>query len=290
MERLIGWIHNFNTSNYDESIFANTLDDTSIRLLTVWYSEMLRNLYVKRSNPDDYTNNPFRSSQLGKPALVTAYNYYHPNNSCNDSDISNPNKRRMESGHVFEMWVATQLIRLGYEVTYNVSAKLQIMQQDINCHVDLIVHDGDSKVIIECKEISDWYFKQWYGKRYSQPDDDRGYLTQASVYSQAFNMPVIWILSNRQTGELGYVVLDKETKDECLDRVKEIVDVLVNKTNSWEECFKYMRPEPPNVTKNGLTVPFAMKPIKDLVYKLDNKGYVLDYKYPKGYEDYKPEI
>lgn len=285
MKELLEWITSFNDSNYNPQNW--TLDHYDINSLTTSYKRMLINQYREKSNPNDNTNYPLRPSMLGKPALLIAYMYYHPNTAC---AFPNKNARMASIGYYFEEWVYAKLLGLGYYVNHDVEDSLIWWNHEIKCHADFVIQhrDSDKAVIIECKELSDYYYKQW--TKYKQAEDDRGYLTQASIYSQAFNLPLIWILGNRATGEIDYRILTKEEKTMYYDRAEEIVRVLLNDTSCWEECFKFMEPEPPNVTKKGLTVPFAMKPIANVVYELDDKGYVLDYKYPKGYEQYKPEI
>lgn len=288
MEKLLKWVINFNDSLHEESTFTKKLDEYDLAYLAKQYTDTLRNLFCERTNKKDYTNYPLRPSMLGKPAILIAYNYYHP--SSNTTLMSNVAMRRIAMGYLFEQWVATQMIRLGYSVQQNVEKSIDIKGVTIDCHIDLLITDNEgNSSIIECKELGDWYFKNWYDEKYGNPDDDRGYITQASLYSHAFKLPVIWILGNRAEGSIGYKILNNE-KDCYMNRVEKLIDVIVNKTSSWEECFQYIQPEPPNRTKKGLSVPFNMKPIANIVYELNDKGYVLDYKYPKEYLKYKPAL
>lgn len=286
MERLLKWITEFNVEDYDPSTFDHDLSDVDLNFLTACYKQNLINLFVKRHNENDKTNYPIRPSMLGKPALVVAYNYYHPGEN---KTLPNPITRITNIGYYFEQWLCTQIMRLGYTVDVDLEETITIEGIDIFCHIDIMVTDhSGNNLIIECKEVSDWYYKSWID--HDKAQDDRGYLTQASLYSEAFNTPLVWVMGNRVSGHIGMKGLDVETKNRHLNRVFSIMNVLINRTTCWEECFKYMRPEPPNETKKGLTVPFGMKPIADVVYIRDDKGYVLDYRYPKGYEEYKPEL
>lgn len=284
METLLTWLDKFNESYYLPSTW--TLEQESINALVNSYDSMVRNLYVKKDNTNDDTNFPLRPSMLGKPAMVIAYNYYHPGKP---NPFPNPNARMASIGYYFEQWVYAKLLGLGYKVKHDTPNSLIWHDTLIEGHTDFIIESPDSgkQLIIECKELSDYYYKQW--TRYTA-DDDRGYLTQAAFYSTAYNLPIMWILGNRATGQISYRVQPPEEREHYINRAMNIVDTLINKTSCWEECFKYIEPEAPNVTKKGLTVPFAMKPISDVVYRLDPDGYVLDYNYPKGYEDYKPKL
>lgn len=279
MESLLRWLSDFNDTS--EKLFK--LNDCEIQMLLHQYECHLVDKYQQSSDPKNETNNPFRASSLGKPALVIAHRYYHPNNS---QLLPNKKRRLADIGHYFERWLTTQITGLGYEVFANDSGATVILHGvGVTCHADLIV---DKKILIECKEVNDWYFKQWF--KYNKRSDDRGYLTQASLYSYVYQKPIMFIVGNRQTGELGWFCMSDEDVSHYVNRAKSVVDVLVNKTKSWEECFKYMSPLPPNQTKEGLTVHYSMNEIKNLVYELDDYGYVLDYKYPQQYEHLKPKL
>ena len=279
MERLIKWLDGFNANDCHPPWKYLSYQD--VEILSDYFKSVLKELFCGEGNPDNKTNYPIRPSMLGKPAMVVAYNYYHPTDKNNNDNL---NSRKQWHGHMFELWVAAQLLRMGFEVDLEATETHNIRSTYLTCHVDIIV---DNKLIIECKELSDWYWKKWVNYT---PDDDRGYKTQAAIYSKAFDMPIMWVLGNRYTGELSYRVQPEYEQLGLYNRAEQLIDVVVNRTNSWEECFKYMQPEPPNVTKKGLTVPFSMKSIADVVYQRDPNGYVLDYKYPLGYEQYKPKL
>lgn len=284
MERLLAWLDSFNNTDYNPVDWL--LDNFEIDSLLASYKRMLINLYREKQNPNDNTNFPLRPSMLGKPALLIAYNYYHPSSS---SLLPNRNARSAYMGYSFEQWVYAKLLGLGYNVDHDVPNSLIWYGHEIHCHADFVIENEHGKnLIIECKEVSDYYYKQWI--KYNNADDDRGYLTQAALYSQAFDLPVLWIMGNKSNGEIGYRVQPKSEQGWYYSRAFDIVDVLINHTSCWEECFKFMEPEVPNITKKGLTVPFAMRPIADIVYELDSNGYVIGYKYPEGYEQYKPEL
>lgn len=284
MEKLVNWLAEFNTgADEDFELEKSTLD----RLLHQYETHLIKT-HQEVINPQDRTNYPLRPSSLGKPALLIAYQYYHYVNK--KPPLPNRNRRITDIGNYFERWLAAQILGLGYYVDFEgcfdyYTGELDWWGNIIHCHADLIV---DSQLIIECKEVNDYYYKRWF--KYNQMSDDRGYLTQASLYCHTYEMPVMLIMGNRLTGEINWYCLTPEMVSKYVTRAQTIVDVLVNKTNSWEECFKYMAPEPPNSTKKGLTVPYMISEIKHLVYELDDNGFVVDYKYPPGYEEYKPDL
>lgn len=280
MERLIEWLTYFNEGPIDAYDHGMWISSEQVSYLTGQYRYNIENLYAEKKNANDKTNNPLRPSMLGKPALLIAYNYYHPSNS---KPLPNKNKRLASIGYYFEMWLTAQIISLGYDVSYDNETSLVWHEHKILCHADLII---DNKLIIECKEVSDWYYKQWF--KYSGPSDDRGYLTQASLYSHAYGLPIMFIVGNRTTGEINFTVVNNS--DYYVNRADSIVDTLLNKTSCWEDCFEYMAPESPNKTKKGLTVPYSMHDIADKVYELDSDGFVLDYKYPEKFLHLKPDI
>lgn len=292
MIEIFEWLSSFNSSDYDKSVFPCQLASDDTAWLGSCYVDLLNKLYVRDTNEQNKTNSPLRASMLGKPALVTAYNYYHPSNR---TSLPNPNMRLATIGHYFELWLSTQIFRLGFDIELNLEGVINVHGIDISCHPDLVVSDSsrgsiqytdDTKLIIECKEVSDYYYKQWF--KYNKPDDDRGYITQMSLYQRAFNYDCIMIMGNRVTGEVSFKVIDQGTLDKHYNRAVSIIEILTKNTSCWEDCFQYMAPEPPNQTKKGFTVPFGMKPIADKVYVLDKDGYVIDYKYPKKYLHLKP--
>jgi len=258
--------------------------------------ELPTNINVE-PRPDDTDDRVFRASQMGKPALETAYRYFH-------GKFNNPDEKTkliFWMGHAFEAWLKDYIERSDWVL---LDTQTPHEWNGIDGSSDFIVRDTEGlKFIIDAKAVNGRCFNKY--KRYGLLDD-RGYATQLSIYSASSGLPACIVMMNKENGDVSYAWLrEKEQKEECLDRAKYIREKIIQ-SNSFEECFAYFRPPEPRVEMyqkepTGRLLPpdcYVRHPLRDILYETytdtNNRGeekvYVSDYKYPEQYKQYKPDI
>lgn len=235
--------HNFSPYSYPQ------LDEESMQLQddmrTMYAMALQENLFI----PKQYAGGGLGVSQLGKPAIMTAYDY-HKGRPENDS-VSFAQKRKWLGGHVFELWVYFLLKQHGYDVEHQAEVSInEIVPQG---HPDFVVTSPSDVFIVECKHVSDSQFKQY--KKEGMYNEQ--YITQLALYCKALNCPGMWAIGNTDTGEvmaIPYGPLEQKANQLYVDRALQIASV-VTACSSFRECLQYISLPNHRTTKDGRHYP-----------------------------------
>ena len=239
-----------------------------------------------------------RASEMGHLALEIAHKHFVGNSTP-------PNEKQclfFWLGHAFEAWLT-----FLYERSTNCHITTQQAQHvwhNIQGHSDFIIQDGEGQQFIaDAKAINGRAFNKY--KRYGLLDD-RGYATQLSIYSASYdNMPACIIMLNKENGDISHAWLGEEQREKCLERAAKVYDTITS-VGGFDECFAYFRPPIPRAEvyqkeyTGRMLVPESMawSELRDVIFhtytdinaRKEEKVYVSDYRYPEGYEQYKPDI
>lgn len=199
-------------------------------------------------------------------------------------------------GDWFEAWVGYTLKRMGYNIKENV----EVTWEGMKCHIDYIVtNDYGIDIILEIKTANDRYFNQ---VRENGVTDERGYLSQLLVYSQAVGMPAYWLFVNKDSMDMMLLPLEEVCSQELREcKIKSISRLCqqYQSVESYNDIFEMYSPPPPAIEKNRYGE--YKQPIKCYVPKWAQypevyynivkgkteykqaRDYVISYKYPEFY-------
>lgn len=221
--------------------------------------------------------------------------------------INHKSKLIFSLGDWFEAYCIFLMRYCGYKVHRE---QEEVMWNGVPGHIDCVVNDGNQDWLVEIKTTSDYYFKKCLKTTY--PDDERGYLTQLSTYSEILGLPAVWILLNKQTHAIAILPLSnapEKFRNQRLARAKEVIDIF-NECETREDVYRLSQPVPPQIEKlrSGEYVlnddgslklyPHYAMSHPDFYYKLalgktrhgKERHYVVDYNYPSDLQHYKPDV
>lgn len=184
---------------------------------------------IKRQFTLSSPSRDYRVSSLGKPAIcqaLTKLGY--------GTEYQTANKLRYtyHTGDVFEAYLLTLAKKAGLR-TYNEQREVNF--NGILGHIDAELDD----FVLEVKTMSPYY----YDKFVVNPNDDRGYITQLSVYSDCLDKPGVWLCVNKATSEVTLVPLTEEVKAPYLKRAKALVPLLKG-VKSIDDALAFTVPKP----------------------------------------------
>lgn len=150
----------------------------------------------------------FGLSQLGKPSIELIYNRY-----------IDPSEDDLECGlrYIFSIGDYTEALLLAMMKDYGLdvhSEQMEVEVHNIQGHIDCFVGSR----LIDIKSMSHTYFTSFTNK----PDDERGYLTQLSLYALGCKKKGIQVTScgflciDKSTGYLALVNLPKSVINNCI--------------------------------------------------------------------------
>jgi hypothetical protein len=257
-------------------------------LLTLYKDGVEMSLRRHMNPREKYTG--LRLSQLGKPAVMQAlwgmgFEY--------DGGIALKQRITFHLGDVFESLLIFLLEAAGYKIVDHnnntlfhetVGGDNRIVYQGVPGHSDIVVESPEGeRFIIEAKTSNDRYFNSFMKK----PDDERGYVTQLSLYEKCLDLPGCWVFFNKNTSEIGVQFLTDELREQSTNRANHLIPLLTD-CNSFEKLAAHVYdgsfqapPPAPEVFKRSHTgaylVPPSMKFTKyrhvfyDII--VDNNGY-----------------
>lgn len=297
MKRLANFVHN----HHDTGVFqypAKSEQATQLchEMSTMYFNTIDSNLFV----PKPYGGKGIGVSQLGRPAIITAYEYFY---GCDSLDVSWAKKRLWLKGHVFELWVYYMLRRLGYFAAYQTNVK--VSDKIPNGHPDFIVTDStgeEAPFVLECKHLKSSDYKAMLKKGMTS---DR-YRTQLSLYCMATGYDGAWIVGNAETGEIQFIPYLKNHQDmdaSLKARAFEIVEVLSQCQEFWQ-TLSIIQPPPPRVTVtkrnsvppemyvgSGVFHPAAqLYNIEWVEEKGELKPHITGYNYPAQAKQWEPKL
>jgi hypothetical protein len=231
----------------------------------------------QRHYVEDREHSGVRASNLGKPAMITALQKLGYSEPAPKGNLL----YTFMLGDVFEITAEALLLARGFEVK---ESQGTIDWNGIKGHFDFIVHDGDQDFIIEAKTMSGNYARQFR----QNPNDDRGYLTQLSLYSAARDLPAAWLCLDKSNQEMFAIPLAEDVKRKALQRALNVKERL-DRVETIEDVFRYFVAPPGReeiyqrqpTGKKLVPSSLAWSPYKSVVYILtdDFNGYGKPTKY-----------
>lgn len=217
----------------------------------------------RRHYVEDRQHNRVRASNIGKPAMITALQkigYEEPSPTGNLLYT-------FMLGDVFEITAEALLLAREFDV---VESQSHIEWNGIEGHLDFIVSNGKQEFIVEVKTMSGNYariFKQ-------SPNDDRGYVTQLSLYSEAKQLPALWLCLDKSNQEMFQIPLTTEMRQAALNRAVNVKSRL-DACQTVEDVFSLFAVPPcrEEVYQRAKTGKFlapsslAYSPYKNVIYK-----------------------
>lgn len=236
-----------------------------------------------------------RMSQLGKPMVTQAMNKLLKERGKTAKEFPASLQSAFLIGHLMEAWILELGEQLGLWAVAEKQTELEY--RGVKGHVDAIVELSDGSLsVLEIKTMSSTYYNQF--KKLNGVCDERGYLTQACMYSKCTGLPVTWVCWNKAFGGFAVIPLDYDI-DTILYRTDYIIDVLPSMKTAADILLlptpkpvdELFRGEP---TGNLIMSPnFRWEPYAPFFYKTakgfnkSNKEvlYVLDYETPEKVEE-----
>lgn len=212
-----------------------------------------------------------RMSNLGKPAIVSA---------LYQLGYSEPEPRGMLRyifflGDVFENALEVFMRNYGFKIISSQTSDPEdtlVNWNGLPGHYDFIVEDKHGiQTLVEAKTMSGNYSRTFR----TNPDDDRGYLTQLALYADAKKLPGMWICMDKSTGMIFPVQPNPLVLKERRVRARQVLSRL-NKVKSLDDVLTNFKAPPPRPevyrgNESGkMLVPQSMawSPFKTVVYKL----------------------
>jgi hypothetical protein len=204
-------------------------------LLTL-YKEGVEHSLRRHMNPrEKYTG--LRLSQLGKPAVLQALwgmGFEH------DGGIALKQRITFHLGDVFESLLVFLLEAAGYKIVDHNNSTLfhetvggdnRIVYKGVPGHSDIVVESPEGeRFIVEAKTSNDRYFTSFM----KNPDDERGYVTQLTLYEECLGLPGCWVFFNKNTSEIGVQFLTDELRSKAKARADGLIPLLTECTD-WDK-------------------------------------------------------
>lgn len=239
------------------------------------YAQAEAESLLRQFDPNKDESSPtLRVSGLGKPAVLQALKLLGYDEK---GYISNRMRHIFKVGDTFESYL------IALTKVFGAEANLQQAEVDfhgVKGHIDYVFNN---ECIVEVKTASPNYFSKFT----KEPNDDRGYVTQAAIYSYCLNLPIYWVMLNKATHDVALITPDTSVLSSALSRAERIIPRL-NSISSAQSILEQFR-VPPAVEetyrrkKTGrYVVPESMKwssfaPLFYDLYEEDGKNYVTGY-------------
>lgn len=296
MDKLVAFAKHYNEHEF---VYPQSTEvrNELLGTMTDMFRSSFANCYLTEK---EYESGVFGCSQLGKPSIVTAWDYFY---GVQKHPTSFAKQRKFYGGHMFELDACYYLMRMGYEVQHQVSVEISEL---IKGHPDFVVTDKQTqrRFVIECKHVDDTRYKHY--KKYGM--DNQSYQTQLALYCSSLNCDGAWYIGNACTGEITVIPVTLEQihnlyKDLILRA--HMVTVTCKSSQSLAEVLtKGLCPPKPRKRKDGtFYIPPELYVSKGTLhpccslydfYEEDNKYYVTGLNYPveaRGSEpDWKEEL
>ena len=252
-------------------------------------------LFVER----EYAGGSFGVSQLGRPQVVTAWEYFYPETK---TQFATPIERQLKylRGHQFETEVYYFLRRLGF-TDIDWQSNVKVHELIPSGHPDFVVRGEDGETfIVECKFINknDFNAYQRSGKM-----ENKRYVNQLHMYCEALNCRGMWVIGCTDTGRIQcieYTQRHREYNKALSARALATVAV-ISQAATFADCLKAIKPPRPLSTKAGrLYLPPELYVSKGVLHPVcclyqwhlddDNKVTVTGYNYPEEVKEFEPQL
>lgn len=200
--------------------------------------QVSKEFFTTWEDPDTKQGRILRASTLGQPSVVQAMKVLGYDNKVPGEGTENRVSRLFMDGHVFE---AELIAHLEAHPEFSVEdQQREIAFEGVFGHIDGVVDTGHGKILIEAKTMSPFYFDKFV----KTPNDARGYITQLAIYTEALDLPGVWIAKNKATSQVAMIVPDEEELVEARYRAHLLVPLL-RKIETFEDIFEvFAAPEP----------------------------------------------
>ena len=243
MNKLLQFFQQCNDSEFVLPQSVETKNELLESMTDMYRSTLAKNYLVE----DKYESGVFGCSQMGKPSIITAWDYFY---GVEKNPPTFAQKRKWLGGHMFELDVYYYLTRLGYNVFHQVDVQVSGLIQG---HPDFVVNgvEENSKFVVECKHVDDTRYKHY--KKYGM--DNQQYQTQLALYCSALKCDGVWVIGNACTGEMMAIFLPLEQVHhlytELINRAHVITTMCKSSRNLVEVLQQGICPPMPRKRKDG---------------------------------------
>ncbi len=203
----VEWVNNDTEElDYDSTadFYRTCVDESFVRQFT--------------NRESGHSGDTLRVSALGKPAVLQALKVL----GYSDNSTEKPNRQLRYIFHLgdnFEAYILMLAKAYGYTL---IKPQAEVDYMGVKGHIDCVFGTKDGDALIEVKTMSQRYFNSFSKKQ----DDDRGYITQAAVYSECLQLPLFWLCFDKGTGKVHLVEPSKEQLSKALNRAARIIPLL----------------------------------------------------------------
>lgn len=244
----------------------------------------------------EYKGGAIGVSQLGKPAIRIAWDYFYGKDNSNTFEEMS----RFLYGHLFEVEVLYYALRLGYKlIDYQPTVKIGsgIVPDG---HPDIVLQCPDTGqcFVVECKFVDHATTYITYSK---YGINNNAYLTQLNCYTNSLQMSGCWVIGSNKGPRMAIpYTLEQAQRDRKnhLDKAEWVAGI-IKAMPDFGSCLQFFEMPKPNKRKDGTYwisadllvkagVPHPVCCLYD--YKLANgKTYVTGYNYPTEYKHFEPK-
>lgn len=290
MEKLLQFFKQCNHADFILPQSTETKNDLLADMTDLYRSALSKNYLVE----DKYESGVFGCSQMGKPSIITAWDYFHKTEYPAPSFAM---KRKWMGGHLFELDVYYYLVRLGYEVQHQINVQVSPL---IMGHPDFVVYNPDqTRFVVECKNVDDARYKHY--KKYGI--DNQQYQTQLALYCSHLKCDGVWVVGNACTGEMMAIPLPYESVETMYGELTSrahIITGMCASAETFEDVLKQrVCPPKPRRRKDGsFYIPPEMYMGKGSLhpacslyefYEKDGKYFVTNLNYPESVRGCEPD-
>lgn len=175
-------------------------------------------------------------SELGKPAVLLGMRKL----GYQEKGQKLKNIFRCHLGEVFESLLLHSLVAYLGDSRYVIDTQREVNFKGYIGHVDAVINDS---LVVEIKTMSSYYWNKFV----KNPNDEKGYITQLALYSEALCLPAVWLCLNIETYELKLIELSSlsdELVQEKINRASAIITSL-STISTFEELFENFAPPVP---------------------------------------------
>lgn len=199
-----------------------------------WFSNSVTDTYLEKFWPRQVRQG-LSISKLGYPAICTGLDKVLPKKDKTEQSLKQ--QWIFSVGDYFEAFCYATMYHLGINI-YNNQKTVEIF--GVEGHIDGTLEDG---TVVDFKTMSGNYYEQFV----QAPNDDRGYLTQLTLYMEALGQKTgAFICLNKFTNELAYVPIHITWSkcQEALERAEAITNALAE-IETLQDVFEWFEaPEP----------------------------------------------
>lgn len=245
---------------------------------------------LERHFVEDRQRGGVRMSNVGKPATLLALaklGYSEP-------EPKGRSRLIFHMGDMFENFLEVMLQAYGIEILGSQDTCEYFSASGIKMdgHLDYIITSPvtGEPVVVEAKTMSQNYSRMFR----KQPDDDRGYVTQLSLYASSKGMDATWVCLDKGNAEMFEQPLEPGLMIPSLERVEKVLE-RVAKVNDVSDILKVFRAPPVKAEiyqkqKTGrflLPTTLKMSPFRKVLYKtvIDTNNYGRTTEYVEDFAD-----